>query len=604
MLVTESLPINIRGGQTKTFEFDALKTTTSSTKENYRLTLEFTNNPVWYAVQALPSLTAPESDNVLSWFAAYYSNALAVHIANSTPKIKSIIDSWTKLGGTKETLLSQLEKNQELKAVLLEETPWVMEAQNETEQRQRLSLLFDINRNNYLNTQAIEKLRSLQAEDGGWTWFKGMSSNISITQWLLYGMGELSRLNVEDYTKETKQMQTQAIRFIDERFKRHYDDYKKNNPEGKKPETISTYELEYLLVRSMYKGIPLNETNEAFQFYLKLAKQYWANTTNLYDRAIAALILQRNGNTNTALSIVKSLREHASRKPDEGMFWANNRAYSFLFQNAVCVHTFMMEAFYETGSKPEEMDELKLWLLKQKQTQQWGSAPATVNAVNALLKTGANWLESERKTTIQIGSQTIDTQKGEAGTGYIKTVFDAKDITPDMNRITVTKEGAGPGWGAAYGQYFEDLDKITAAKTGLNVEKSLFVEKVTTAGKTLLPVTESESLKVGDKAIVRLVVRTDRDLEYVHLKDLRASCFEPAETLSGIRWAQQAIYYYTVRDASVNYYFYNLPKGTYVFEYPLYVNANGDYSSGITTIQCLYAPEFVSHTSGGRVKVE
>jgi len=224
--------------------------------------------------------------------------------------------------------------------------------------------------------------------------------------------------------------------------------------------------------------------------------------------------------------------------------------------------------------------------------------------VNILLQTGSNWLESDTNLSIKIGNQTIDTQQGEAGTGYIRTVFDAKSITPDMNRITVAKAGAGPAWGAVYGQYFEDLDKIKSAKTGLNVEKSLFVEKITATGKSLLPIAENQSLKVGDKVIVRLVVRADRDLEYVLLKDMRASCFEPAESLSGIRWAQQVVYYQTIRDASMNFYFYNLPKGTYVFEYPLYANAAGDYSNGIATIQCLYAPEFVSHTSGGRVKVE
>ena len=247
---------------------------------------------------------------------------------------------------------------------------------------------------------------------------------------------------------------------------------------------------------------------------------------------------------------------------------------------------------------------MKRWLLKQKQTQLWESTPATVNAVNILLQTGSNWLESEGKLSIQIGNKAVDTENGEAGTGYVRTAFDAKSITPDMNRITIAKQGAGPGWGAVYGQYFEDLDKISAAKTGLNVEKSLFVEKVTGTGKTLLSVVENQPLKVGDKVIVRLVVRSDRDLEYVLLKDMRASCFEPAESLSGIRWAQQVVYYQMIRDASMNFYFYNLPKGTYVFEYPLFVNAAGEYSNGIATIQCLYAPEFVSHTSGGRVRVK
>jgi uncharacterized protein YfaS (alpha-2-macroglobulin family) len=240
------------------------------------------------------------------------------------------------------------------------------------------------------------------------------------------------------------------------------------------------------------------------------------------------------------------------------------------------------------------MDEMKLWLLKQKQTQEWESLPGLVSAIQILLETGSNWLEDTGKTTIQLGD-TVETLHA--------TSLHKKDITSDMSRVKITQEGAAPGWGALYWQYFEDLDKIEASNTGLNVEKSLFVEKMAVTGKTLSPVTETIPLKIGDKAIVRLVVRADRDFEYVLLKDMRASCFEPARQLSGIRWAQSAVYYQSPKDASMNYYFYNLPKGTYVFEYPLYVTREGNYSNGITTIQCLYAPEFVSHTSGGRVEI-
>jgi uncharacterized protein YfaS (alpha-2-macroglobulin family) len=602
MLVTESLPLNIRGGQTRTFSFDEIEKNTSPTLENYRLTLEFTSNPAWYAVQALPSLTAPQSDDVLSWFAAYYSNTWAVRIANSTPKIKQIIDIWTKQGGTKETLLSNLEKNQELKAVLLEETPWVMEAKNETEQKQRLALLFDLNRTGYLNSQAIEKLKSLQTEEGGWAWFKGMNSNISITQWILYGWGKIGE---DSETKEEiREMKEKALHFIDWGFKQHFGDFKKNNSKWEKAESISTYELEYLLVRSLYSDIPLDETEEAVQFYTTLAEKYWAKLPNLYNRAIAAIVLQKSGNTKTARSIVQSLREHATRQPDLGMFWANNTTQAFLFQSATCIHTFIMEAFLETGAKPDEMDEMKLWLLKQKQTQEWESVPATVSAIHVLLNTGTNWLESEGKTAIQWGNQSVDMQEGEAGTGYIKVVRDAASITPDLSQVKIVKEDAAPGWGALYRQYFEDLDKIVSAKTELNVEKSLFIEAITSVGKTLQAITQERPLRVGDKVIVRLTVRSERDLEYVLLKDLRASCFEPAEQLSGIRWKQSTVYYQTTRDASMNFYFYNLPKGVYVFEYPLYVNNSGDYSNGITTIQCLYAPELISHTSGGRVTVK
>jgi uncharacterized protein YfaS (alpha-2-macroglobulin family) len=323
----------------------------------------------------------------------------------------------------------------------------------------------------------------------------------------------------------------------------------------------------------------------------------------LYDRALAAMVMQRNGNTKTAQAIVKSLREHASHKPDFGMYWANNTTNCFMTQSATCVHSFIMEAFQEVGTTVQEMDEMKLWLLKQKQTQLWESVPATVNAIQILLKTGSNWLESEGKTILQLGDKTIDTTRGEAGTGYFKIALeDFKGLK--NNTLKITKQDAGPAWGALYWQYFEDLDKIAAAKTGLNVEKSLFVEKITSTGKTLVPVTENNPLKVGDKVTIRLTVRSDRDVEYVLLKDLRASCLEPVDQLSGTQWKQGLVYYQSPKDASMNFFFSGLPKGTYVFEYNLYVTAPGDYSNGITTIQCLYAPEFVSHTAGGRVIVK
>ncbi|MDR0680372.1 MAG: alpha-2-macroglobulin [Dysgonamonadaceae bacterium] len=600
MMVTESLPLNVQGGQTRRFSFDNLAQKISPTLENYRLTLEFSSNPVWYAIQALPTLATPQTDNILSWFAACYSNTLATQIVNSTPKIKSIIDIWTKQGGTKETLLSNLEKNEELKAILLEETPWIMEAKSESEQKQRLSLLFDVNRSGNLKAQAWDKLKSLQTEEGGWPWFKGMQSNISITQWLLYAMKELKE------TEELKEIQLKAIHFIDRKFKQHFEAEKKNHSDWKKKSHFSTYELEYLFVRSLYKNIPLEETKEAADFYTGIIEKNRPNTANFYHYALAAMLMQRNGNIQTAQAILKSLREHAGHKQDFGMYWANNYMNSFMTQSAVCVHTFIMEAFDEVGANDTEMDEMKLWLLKQKQTQQWESVPATVNAIRMLLKTGNNLLESEGKVNIQLGNKTVDTSRKEAGTGYFKEIWEAATTEnfSSLHQITISKSDKGPAWGAIYWQYFEDLDKITSAKNELNVDKMLFIEKITATGKSLIPVNESNPLKTGNKVTVRLTVRTDRDLEYVLLKDMRASCFEPVHSLSEIQWKQGLIYYQAPKDASMNFFFSALPKGTHVFEYSLYVTRPGDYSNGITTIQCLYAPEFVSHTTGKRVTVK
>ncbi|GHV57614.1 hypothetical protein FACS1894182_06920 [Bacteroidia bacterium] len=580
MLVTESLPLNVLGGQTRTYPLAPLFGKTSSTMEEYRVTLEFTSNPAWYAIQALPTVTTPQTDNVLSWFAAYYANTMAARIAKSAPNIQQMIETWAKQSNNSETLLSRLEKNQELKAVLLEETPWVLEAENESAQKQRLVSLFDDNRINYVNKQALEKLQSLQTGDGGWSWFKGMDGNVSITQWILYGMANLGPENGNGMIEN-------AVAFIDRQFKKHFDDLKKRNSKEQPSYSFSTYELEYLFVRSYYKDIPFGNTEEAAQFYTGLIEKDWTKNTDLYGRALAALIMQRNGHTKTAQAILKSLREHASRKPDLGIYWANNNTRSFMTQSAVCVHTFIMEAFRETGSTQAEMDEMKLWLLKQKQTQEWESVPATVNAIDMLLKTGSNWLASQNDVIIRLGAHPLSLGSSEPGTGYLKELKGLK--TPET--LTVTKEGSGPAWGALYRQYFEDLDKITAAKTGLNVEKSFIAPN-------------DRALQVGDKVTIRLTVRADRDMEYVLLKDLRASCLEPVDQLSGVRWKQGVAYYQSPKDASMNFFFPALPKGTYVFEYNVYVTAPGDYSNGITTIQCMYAPEFVSHTAGERVKVQ
>jgi len=263
-----------------------------------------------------------------------------------------------------------------------------------------------------------------------------------------------------------------------------------------------------------------------------------------------------------------------------------------------------MDAFGETKTSDKNMDLMKQWLLKQKQAQKWESTHATVDAIYALLKTGSNWFENSETAKIKVGNKTVETDSKEAGTGYFKKTWDKAEISKDMAKVEVSSTGNTPSYGALYWQYYEDLDRITSQKGELNVEKKLFVESTSDKGKALSQVNENNPLKVGDKVIVRLTVKVDRDMEFVHLKDMRASCFEPADVLSGNRWQNSVIYYQSTKDASTNFYFDNLPKGTYVFEYPVSVNRTGEYSNGITSIQCLYAPEFVSHTAGLKITVK
>jgi len=604
MLVTESMRLDLNGPQTKEFSMDRLLKRTSATLQDYRLTLEFTSNPAWYAVQALPVLSEPESDNAISWFASFYGNAMGAHIGKAYPRVASMVEAWKKQGGSRETFLSDLEKNQELKSVLLEETPWVLEAATESEQKEKLSLLFDLNRSQSRISAALQKLQELQTTEGGWSWFKGFRSDVGITHYILYGFQQLKTLNAVDFSGDVLSMQTSALSYIDAEAVRRFETWKKYNKDWKNSKTIPLTDLEYLYVRSGYDKVLQGESDrEMTRFYLSVIEKNWT-AFGLYERSLIAILMKREGKTQVVQDILASFREHATVSEETGMYWANNRAQVFMSQSALSVHTFIMEAFLAGDALAAETDEMKRWLLKQKQTQRWESTHATMDAVYALLSSGSDWFATEGRSTVKLGSVTIEPDSREEGTGFFRESWTRNGITPDMGRVVVSHQGNAPAWGALYWQYFEDMDKITKTDASLDIEKQLFVEQPGESGTELVRITRDKPLKVGDKVIVRLTVRNDRDLEFVHLKDMRAAAFEPVDQVSGLRWQNGAPYYQTSKDASTNFYFDQLPRGTRVFEYAVFVNRAGSYANGITTIQCMYAPEFTSHTAGMRIIVK
>lgn len=604
MLVTESMPLDVTTAGTNTFTFDKLYNNSSSTIGNYKLTLEYASNPAWYAVQALPSFSNPTNENAVNWFASYYVNMLGSSITRQYPKVAQMIEAWKKQGGDKQTFASRLQKDEELKNVLLEETPWVLDAKNEAEQIQRLSLLFDLNNTNQLTNSATSKLQELQNKsDGGWSWYKGMSSSRAVSQYILYGYAKLQQVGQVQYPQDIKMMQMDALKYIDSQILKDFESLKKNNKNWEKITYISTNQLEYTYVRSFYRDIPISqETRAAERFYTNVASKNWQKL-DLYEQSILSAILKRNGENELANKIIKSIREHAVKDPKTGMYWPNNRSRVFMSMSAISVHTFLMEALQENGSSQEEMDMLKRWLINQKRTQIWESTHASIDAISTLLSTGSDWFASEEAPSITVGGQKVEPESKEAGTGYFKKGWDKSEITNEMGKVEITSSNTRPSYGAMYWQYYENLDKITAQKGDLNVEKQLYKENDTPTGKSLTRITENNPLTVGDKVIVRLTIRTNRDMEFVQLKDMRAPCFEPLQTISGVKWNESLMYYQTPKDASTNFYFDFMPKGTYVFEYPVYVNRTGEYANGITTIQCMYAPEFVSHTSGIKVTV-
>lgn len=599
LLITESTPFYLL----KEGEIQIRISGNSEGATPFRLTLEMTGNPIWYAVQALPTITQPNNDNILSWFAAYYSNTLASYIAQAHPRIRKVINQWTAQGGNASTLYSNLEKNQELKNILLEETPWVLAADNETEQKQRLSLLFDLNRADGLREAALQQLIQQQNEEGGWSWFKGFPASRAITLSILKGMSQLVQLNAIQYGQAEKEMQMKALKFLDKSMQTDYENLLKYDKKWQNA-WPSPEQVEFLFVRSSYRDIPeLGDAREAIRFYTNQAEKHW-NQYSLISKGEIALLMHRNGKKEVSTAILTGLKKTATISEEKGMYWANNRRGSDYFTSPIDTHCLLMSVFNEIAPDTQNTNRMKQWLLNQKRTQNWESVPATVNAIYALLLTGSDWLNTQNTCVATWDGKTYSTAEGEIATGYLKTILPNEPANSSANPVlSIRKEGNTPAWGAVYEQYFQEIDKVKGQKGVLSVEKKLFVETNNGTNRQIRPVTPEQPLRIGDKVIVRLTIRTDREMNYVFLKDLRAGCFEPADQLSSPESRDGIWYYRSPKDVSENFFINRLPEGTFVLEYPVYVSRSGEYAGGISTIQCMYAPEFVSHTAGESLRI-
>jgi uncharacterized protein YfaS (alpha-2-macroglobulin family) len=403
-------------------------------------------------------------------------------------------------------------------------------------------------------------------------------------------------------------MLTRAVRYCDNRMREEYEWVKKHNPKYKTENHLSYMAIHYMYMRSFYNDIKLDNRNKEFyEYYLKQEQTYWLQNDR-YMQGMIALSLHRNEDKKTPKDILKSLKENSLNSEEMGMYWKENYGY-YWYQAPIEMQALMIEAFDEINNDVKAVDDLKTWLIKSKQTQHWGTTKATTEAVYALLLKGTDWLATEPNVEITVGDIKLDPKndpaiKPEPGTGYFKKVWNGSDIKPEMGKVKVVKKDEGVSYGAMYWQYFEQLDKITPHETPLKIKKQLFLQKNTAGGPVIEPITENTKLKLGDKIKVRIELRVDRDMSYVHMKDMRAAGFEPTNVISTYKWQDGLGYYESTKDAATNFFFPYLNKGTFVFEYPLVVNHYGNFSSGVTTIQCMYAPEFTSHSEGIRVKVQ
>jgi len=649
MLVTESLPLNMPGDGTKTFKFEKLlQSGSSETLNHHAVTVEFTGNPAWYAIQALPYLMEYPYECAEQTFNRFYANALATKIANSSPRIQEIFQRWKTLDTA--ALLSNLEKNQELKSVLLQETPWVLQGKSESQQKQHIALLFDMARMSQQLSASIDKLMDLQSPNGGFVWFKGGPDDRYITQYILTGIGHLQQLHAlpPAANAKIKAIIASALPYLDRLAKKDYEELLKREKAGsgtpvktgkpaggRTPSPVSTDKIspiadlpvQYLYMRSLFpdQGIP-GDVLPAISYFRKRAQQSWLQSGKFLQGMIA-LALYRTGDVYTAKNIMASLKENAIRDAERGMYWKGMEGGYYWYQAPVETAALLIEAF-QTISPDAGIDrDCKTWLLKQKQTHNWATTRATADACYALLLGGSDVLTAEKEVTIRLGDKTAGSAGGEAGTGYFKKVFDGPFVNPGMGNITVTMAtktksedahsptgatiagtaGSLPAWGAVYWQYFENLDRISptgGVKAPLKLVKKIFISRNTDRGPVLDPVAENGVLHPGDKVIVRIELQSDRDLEYLHMKDMRAACMEPLNVISGYKWQGGLGYYESTKDVSTDFFFSRVSRGSYVFEYPLFVGQSGNFSNGVTSIECMYAPEFSFHSEGIRVNVE
>lgn len=589
--VTETVPLNVNGEGAHTFSLENLFNKHSKTASEQRLTVEFTAHPAWYVVQALPVVANPQNEDALSWATAYYAHSLAAFIVKENPRIKQVFDSWKAQGGTKETFMSNLQKNQELKNILLAETPWLTEATNEAEQKQRIATLFDLNTMNSQLAVSVEKLGELQNADGAWSWYKGMQGSRYVTTQVMEMLVRLNALTHQDADSRMQPMIQKGFEYLGKQAAEEYKSMKEAEKKGAVGLRSSEQVLRYLYICALDGKAPVDEKVNRY-FIDKLSGE--GKELTIYGKALGAIILQQAGKVAEARLFMQSLMEYSVVTDEMGRYFDTPKARYSWFSYKIPTEVAAMEAIQRITKDTKAIDEMKRWLLKQKQTQTWETPIATADAVYALMATGASdLLANTGGVEITLGKEVIRTPADNA-IGYIKKTVSG-DVM-NIKKVSVDKEGTGMGWGAVYAQYLESMDQIGEQGNGLSVSRQLY------KGDEAL--NESAPLKVGDRITVRLTVKADRDMDFVQIKDDRAACMEPLQAVSGFRWGNGLGYYQATKDASTQFFIDQMRKGTYVIEYQVYVNRTGEYQAGIATVQSAYAPEFGGHTRGYRVMVE
>ncbi|MCW5899847.1 MAG: hypothetical protein KIT10_11320 [Flavobacteriales bacterium] len=609
VLVTNSLPMSWPGKGVRIFESPALLASGSSpTLRHEGLMLEVTPNPAWQAVQALPYMMEFPHACAEQIFSRFYANALAAHVTRERPAIRKVFDAWreTAITGGPDAFLAALEKNPMLKGIVLEETPWVAQAKDDGERRKRIALLFDLERMAAEQDRAARELRDMQLADGSWPWFSGMGASRWVTQHIVAGFGHLQRTSAADlrHRGEIDRMVDRARDWLGKELVRDHRRRERELDRAERETYLPRYdELHLLYARGFLEGgFDLPEIAAAARYLRERAAAQWTRY-GLQEQAMLALILHRAGDHTTARDILASLKERSTRNDEFGMYWKSFKPGMDRQQFPTETFALLIEAFHEAGRDSAAVDGLRHHLLTLKRSTDWGTTTATAAAVHALLLTGPDLLEESTLPLVDVGGERVKFDAAQAGTGHLEKHWDGDRVKPGMGRIRIEKLEEGPMWAALHWRYLEKMDALSPAGGPFSVERSLHLREGGAGGTRLVPLAEARPLVPGDRLTVRVVLVTDRWLDHVHLKDLRAAGLEPVEVLSGAHGQGGTTHYRSIRDAAMHFFFDRLPPGRHVLEYDLRVTHAGDMHHGVATVRCMYAPEFGANSAGMRLKV-
>lgn len=592
MLVTETIPIWLQGQEEKEF---SLRKNDSKTFQNHQITLEYTANPAWTVLQSLPYLINYPYDCSEQIFSKYFAKAISEKILKENPEIAEVLKKWNENSAT-----SNLEKNEELKSILLQETPWVNDAKSETENIQNLSKLLDSK-----NPQSyLLKLQNMQNSDGGFPWFKDGRSSFYITSHILGGFAYLLQNNSIELNKTSEEIIENGLVFLKNYMLEHHANKFDNNITGTR---FSPNEILYLYTKTILADeFYFEEKEEDFiDKMIQNLKQNWLDLS-LQSKAMLAVSFNNYYEEEEATKIVNWFKQNSIEDDKGGMYFKNNAAGKFWYHHPIETQAKIIEAFAAINPEDNDINKLKNWLLQHKRKNSWATTKSTTMAVNAFISYGKNWLKESSQPEIKMNNKSVKVDPiftKKSNLGYLKKTWNDEKELQKISSFSIKNNNDAPAFGGIYHQYFEDLDKIERSKgEEIIINKALFLKENTSEGPQLksLP----EVLKVGELVTVRVTIDVKSDFKFVHLKDMRASGLEPTSVLSSHKYQDGLRYYQSTKDAATHFFFDYLPKGTYVFEYDLRVNNAGEFSNGITQIESMYAPEFSSFSKGTRIKIE